>query len=191
MTSHCSVKTTEGIFGFALHLLHSTDHAEAMKGRDWKLIFLAKPLTSHSRFPVIKFHLSSLKAEIKGANSWIIFIPGHIKFVKAKKKKKFSVALSSSLELSSDRTRGAGLPSLGLFWTLLRLHWAMRCKDTRETEQRFTLTKRILIHSSKWGSITILIAFCSQPSSWGGWRFLRMENSSASHFNCNNSRRAP
>lgn len=87
MTSHCSVKTTEGIFGFALHLLHSTHHAEAMKGRDWKLIFLAKPLTSHSCFPVIKFHLSSLKAEIKGANSWIIFIPGHIKFVKAKKKK--------------------------------------------------------------------------------------------------------
>lgn len=116
MTSHCSVKTTEGIFGFALHLLHSTHHAEAMKGRDWKLIFLAKPLTSHSCFPVIKFHLSSLKAEIKGANSWIIFIPGHIKFVKAKKKK-FSVALSSSLELSSDRTRGAGLPSLGLFWS--------------------------------------------------------------------------
>lgn len=87
MTSHCSVKTTEGIFGFALHLLHSTHHAEAMKGRDWKLIFLAKPLTSHSCFPVIKFYLSSLKAEIKGANSWIIFIPGHIKFVKAKKKK--------------------------------------------------------------------------------------------------------
>lgn len=190
MTSHCSVKTTEGIFGFALHLLHSTHHAEAMKGRDWKLIFLAKPLTSHSCFPVIKFHLSSLKAEIKGANSWIIFIPGHIKFVKAKKKK----VLCGTFEQPGAflwQNKGSRSSFTRSLLKLLRLHWAMRCKDTRETEQRFTLTKRILIHSSKWGSITILIAFCSQPSSWGGWRFLRMENSSASHFNCNNSRRAP
>lgn len=81
MALHCNVKATEGIFGFAF--LHCTDHTAAMKGGDQRLTFLAKSVTNHF-FPIIKFHFSSLKAEIKGMNNWILSIPEHMKFLKAK-----------------------------------------------------------------------------------------------------------
>lgn len=148
--------------------------------------------TSHPYFPIVELHFSRLKAGIKEwVNNWILFIPEHFKCTKAKKF--LPVVPLSSPELFSNDIRGVVLSSLGsLLKNFLCLYWDQEIQRDQANRAAIYIDKEdfdALLRMGQHYHVNSLLL--SALFSWGRWRFLRMENSSAFHFKCNNSRRTP